>query len=214
MKKILSIGILLVTASCFAHKDQTWDSLAEFECAATNALADVSVLVSEDFGNSLVTYIANVTNHESQIEALFVLGERHLSSYNETMKIEDLRNALVVSSNVCELTSSDTNSWQSSQARLLLFTCLVQSTQMEQAYCVASEALAAAGARDIATDNIVSAALLKHNRAQDLSIRQAIVLAKALSAAMLKRKDEATNLATELPIRYHDMVIRLANSDD
>ena len=84
---------------------------------------------------------------------------------------------------------------------------------MSLAYMVASNALVEIGSLDVATDNPISGAILKRNRAADLSIRQALLLSKALSAAMLKRNAEAVSLSSPLPAKYQDMVIRALQSD-
>ena len=78
---------------------------------------------------------------------------------------------------------------------------------------VASNAFVKIGSMDIATGNPISAALLKRNRAADLSIRQAVLLSKALSAAMLKKNTEAASLAMLLPIKYQEMISRILNNN-
>ena len=72
----------------------------------------------------------------------------------------------------------------SQQGKLLVFTCLAQSDKMISAYNVASNALASMGTMNVTTDNFVSAAHLKRNQAEGLSIRQAVVLSKALSEVL------------------------------
>ena len=84
---------------------------------------------------------------------------------------------------------------------------------MISAYNVASNALASIGNMNVTTDNIISAAHLKRNQAEGLSIRQAVVLSKALSAAMLQKSSEATNLVSSLPPRYHEMISRILNTN-
>ena len=205
---VMSIGILCVVSKCDA-----WSSVADFECAATNALDHVPTLLSVEFGDELTNYIAMTSNLESRIAALIVSGERLLAKYNETMDNRQLSEAFSVASNVCELSSAETNSWYCWQARLFAFTCHAQNDEIAIAYSVASNAFESVSLSNITTSNIVSAALLKRNQAEGLSIRQAVVLAKALSAAMLKRNGEAVNLASLLPVKYQDMVMRVLNSD-
>ena len=212
--KILATRIGFVIVLCLGGESLAWDTPADFTCAATNALADDFVLVSTDFGNALTNFIAISTNHQSQLEARLVLGERYLARYNETMNGADLRNAFCVASNICDLTRMETNTWHCWQGQLLLFSCHARNNDTEGSYNVASNALATIGAQDIRSDNIVLTALSKRNKVQGLSVRQTIVLANALSAAMLKRRDEAEALALALPIRYRNMVIRLADSED
>ena len=87
------------------------------------------------------------------------------------------------------------------------------TSRVTLAYECASNAIEEVGMSDVMTSNIVSAALLRRNQTEDLSIRQSIVLSKALSAAMLKKIGEATSLASLLPVKYQDMIIRVLNSD-
>lgn len=212
--KNLSILAWLVVVLCIGSESLAWNSVADFESAATNALADVSILVSEDFGKELTNYIAAASNYEAKIAAQLVLGERHLASYNETLKESNLKDALGVASNVCSLTRTEESSWCRWHARLFLSTCLARNNQIERAYEVASNTVSCLGTQSVVTDNIVSVALLRYDRAQDLSIRQATVLANALFAAMLKKRCEATMLAQELPTRYREMVSRLVNGEE
>ena len=208
--------LCIMTGVFMAHLFLTchaWTNIADFECAATNALNHSSILVSKDFGNELTNYIATISNHESEMAARIVLGERYLTTYNETMDIQCLQDALSVATNVCALTDSETNSWYCWQSKLLVFTCHAQNNEMSFAYSVASNALDKIGISNIIATNIISHALLKHNQVEELSIRQSIVLSKALSAAMLKKNEEAINLASVLPLKYQNMVIRALNSD-
>ena len=207
--KTLAAGAWLAVALCFGGECSAWNSVADFECAATNALDDFNILISTDFGNELTNYIAVAKDHESQIAAQLVLGERYLASFNETLNEGCLRSALGVASNVWELTRTEVDAWYSWYARLSLSTCLAQNGQVEQAYDVISNAVSDMGTRCVATENIISAALLKRNKVQDLSIGKSITLAKALLAARLKKKDEATILASTLPEKYREMVNRL-----
>ncbi len=202
------IGVVLAAYECGA-----WNSVADFECSATNALEHVSVLVSEGFAAELTNYIATTSNHESQIAAQMVLSESFLAKYNETMDEQCLRDAMSIATNICALTNPETNAWYCWQSKLLVFACHAQSDEMVSAYNVASNALAALNSMDIVTSNSVSAAHLKRNHAEGLSIRQAIVLTKALSAAMLQKSSEATNLVSSLPLRYHNMISLILNGN-
>lgn len=212
--KIFTTYIVFVVVLCLGGKSLAWDTYADFVCAATNALSDDSVLVSTGFENALTNFIANSTNSQSQIEARLVLGERTLAIYNETQNGIDLKKAICMASNVCALTRMETNTWHCWQAQAFQFSCYVQNNDIEGAYNVASNALAAIGTQDIRSDNVVFMALLKRNKVQDLSVRQTMVLAKALSAARLKRRTEAETLALVLPTRYQNMVIRLADNEN
>ena len=120
----------------------------------------MSILVSEDFGKELTNYIAATSNYEAKIAAQLVLGERHLASYNETLKESNLKDALGVASNVCSLTRTEESSWYRWHARLFLSTCLARNNQIERACEVASNAVSCLGTQSIETDNIVSVALL------------------------------------------------------
>ena len=212
--KIFTTYIVFVVVLCFGGKSLAWDTYADFVCAATNALSDDSVLVSTGFENALTNFIAISTNSQSQIEARLVLGERTLAIYNETQNGIDLKKAFCMASNVCALTRMKTNTWHCWQAQAFQFSCCVQNNDIEGAYNVASNALAAIGTQDIRSDNVVFMALLKRNKVQDLSVRQTMVLAKALSAARLKRRTEAETLALVLPTRYQNMVMRLADNEN
>lgn len=210
--KIKSIAIY-IGILCAVFKGNAWNSVADFECAATNALEHIPTLLSVEFGDELTNYIAMTSDHESRVAALIVSGERLLANYNETMDSRQLSEAFSVASNVCALTGVETNAWYCWQAKLFAFTCHAQNDEMAIAYSVASNAFEEVGLSNVTTSNIISTALLKRNQAEGLSIRQAVVLAKALSAAMLKKDGEATNLAALLPMKYQDMVMRALNSD-
>lgn len=205
---VICLGIVGVVVKCNA-----WNCVADFECAATNALEHTPTLVSAEFRDKLTNYIATTSNRESQIAARIVLGERLLAKYNETMNASLLSEAVSAASNLCALTSVETNAWYCWQAKLLLFACHAQNDEITLAYECASNAIEEVGMSDVMTSNIVSAALLRRNQTEDLSIRQSIVLSKALSAAMLKKIGEATSLASLLPVKYQDMIIRVLNSD-
>ena len=181
----------------------------DFRVMATNALENTPILVSETFGMDLTNYIATVTNRESLIMAKMVLCERFLAKHYETMEEQYLNAALSVASNVCSLTIFETNTWYHCQARLLMVSCYSQSDNLAIAYKVASDTLSAIGTLDVSTDNPVSYALLKRNKVSDISIRNALVLSKALSAAMLKKRTEAINLGAYLPKKYQDMITRV-----
>ena len=206
MKKYLLFIVVVIVNHVLADQ---WDSYAEFEVDATNALENTSILVSETFGMDLANYIATVTNRESLIMAKMVLCERFLAKHYETMEEQYLNAALSVASNVCSLTIFETNTWYHCQARLLMVSCYSQSDNLAIAYKVASDTLSAIGTLDVSTDNPVSYALLKRNKVSDISIRNALVLSKALSAAMLKKRTEAINLGVYLPKKYQDMITRV-----
>ena len=210
--KITVTGVMLGVV-CIVNECKAWENVANFECAATNALEHVPILVSAEFRNELTNYIATASNLESQIAARMVLCEGLLADYNETMDSSFLTKALSVATNICALTSVETNAWYCWYSKLLVFTCHAQDDDMSLAYLVASNALVKIGSLEVATDNPISAALLKRNRAADLSIRQALMLSKALAAAMLKKNTEAIGLAASLPAKYQDMVIRTLQSD-
>ena len=90
-----------------------------------------------------------------------------------------------------------------------MVSCYSQSDNLAIAYKVASDTLSAIGTLDVSTDNPVSYALLKRNKVSDISIRNALVLSKALAAAMLKKRTEAINLGVYLPKKYQDMITRV-----
>ena len=208
----MKIGVILGIV-CIVNESNAWNNVTEFESAATNALEHVPILVSTEFRNELTNYIATASNLESQIAARMVLGEGLLADYNETMDSSFLSKALSVATNICALTSTETNAWYCWHSKLLVFACHAQNDDMSLAYAVASNALAKIGSLNVTTDNPISAALLKRNRAEDLSIRQALVLSKALAAAVLKKNTEAIGLSSMLPAKYQDMVIRTLQSD-
>ena len=210
--KITVTGVILGIV-CIVNECMAWNNIAEFECAATNALEHVPILVSAEFRSELTNYIATTSSLESQIAARMVLGEGLLADYNETMDSGFLSQALSVATNTCALTSTETNTWYYWHSKLLVFACHAQNDDMSLAYMVASNALVKIGSLNVTTDNPISAAILKRNRAEDLSIRQALVLSKALAAAMLKKNAEAVGLSSELPAKYQDMVIRTLQSD-
>lgn len=205
--------ICVIGAVCATNECKAWNSVADFECSSTNALDHVSILVSEGFRVALTNYVATTLDHESQIAAQIVLGESFLANYNETMDEQNLTKAMSIATNICALTHSETNAWYCWQSKLLVFTCLAQSDEINSAYNVVSNALASMGTMNVMTDNCVSAAHLKRNQAEGLSIRQAVVLSKALSAAMLQKCSEATNLVSSLPPKYHEMVSRIINNN-
>ena len=210
--KTVVTGVILGIV-CTVNECKAWNNAVEFECAATNALDHVPILVSAEFRNELTNYIVTASNHESQISARMVFGEGLLADYNETMDGNFLSRAISVATNICALTSAETNAWYCWHSQLLVFACHAQNDDMSLAYEVASNALVKIGSLDVTTDNPISAALLKRNRAEDLSIRQVLVLSKALAAAMLKKNAEAVSLASSLPSRYQDMVIRALQCD-
>ena len=210
----MKLGYLCVIgAICATNVCKAWNSVADFECDSTNALDHVSILVSEEFRAALTNYVATPLDHESQVAAQIVLGESFLANYNETMDEQNLTEAMSIATNICALTHSETNSWYCWQSKLLVFACLAQSDDMLSAYNVASNALASMGPMNVTTSNRVSAALLKRNQAEGLSIRQSVVLSKALSAAMLQKCSEATNLVLTLPPIYHEMVNIIINNN-
>lgn len=209
----ITIAGLILGVGCTVNECKAWSNVVDFECAATNALEHVSILASTEFKDELTNYMATAANHESRIAAELLLGEALLAEYNETMDDRVLSNALSVATNICALTSVDTNAWYCWHSKLLVFACHAQNDEMLLAYTVASNALAAMGSLDVVTDNPISLSLLKRNRATDLSIRQTVLLAKALAAAMLKRNAEAVGLSASLPTKYRDMVIRALHSD-
>ena len=204
----IHIGIICISTGCGA-----WNNATDFECAVTNALEHTPILVSVGFRDSLTNYIETASDHESRIAARIVLGESFLADYNETMDERCLTDAMSVATNVCELTCAETNTWYCWQSKLLVFACHAQKDDMISAYNVASNALATIGTINAITDSPIAAAQLKRNQAEGLSVQQAIMLSKALSAAMLQKDIEATNLVSSLPIRYHDMVGRILNGD-
>ena len=204
---------VILGISCAMNECKAWNNIAEFECAATNALECVPILVSAEFRNELTNYIETASNLEAQVAACLVLCEGLLADYNETMDSSCLDRALSAASNICVLTSTETNAWYCWHSKLLVFACHAQNDNMSLAYNVASNALVEIGSLDIATSNVISVALLKRNRAADLSIRQSLVLSKALAAAMLKKNAEAISLSSALPAKYQDMVIRALQSD-
>ena len=106
----MKIGVILGIV-CIVNECKAWNNVAEFECAATNALEHVSTLVSAEFRNELTNYIATTSSLESQIAARMVLGEGLLADYNETMDSGFLSQALSVATNTCALTSTETNTW-------------------------------------------------------------------------------------------------------
>ena len=204
---------LILSVVCAVNECKAWNNVADFELAATNALEHVPILVSTEFKDELTNYMATAVNHESRIAAELVLGETLLAEYNETMDSRVLSKALSVATNICTITSTETNAWYCWQSKLLVFTCHAQNDDMSLAYMVASNALDAIGSLDVVTDNPISSAILRRNRAADLSVRQAVLLAKALAAAMLKKEAEVVGLSSSLPTKYQDMVIRVLHSD-
>ena len=209
INKICFLLLLLFTA----RNGLAWDSVESFESAATNALDNVSVLVGNDFGYALTNYIASTADHESKMASLIVLGERELALYNETMDEQHLNDAWTIATNVCSLTQAETNSWYCWQANLLEFACHAQNNEMQLAYAVSSNACSTAGSCTFVSSNIVSSALLKRNKISDLSLGQSLLLSKALSAAMIGRKNEATAIALSLPLKYQQMVSRAADDN-
>ena len=191
-----------------------WNSVESFESAATNALNNVQILVGADFGCELTNYIAATTDHASKMSALMVLGERYLATYNETMDERNLRNAWVIATNVCSLTSAETNMWYCWQAQLLKFACHAQNNEIQLAYDVSSNACSQVGSHDFSSSNLVSVALLKRNKTPDLSVGQALMLSHSLAAVLIGRKIEAENIASTLPLKYQAMVDRAAADDN
>ena len=209
----IATTIVILGIVCTVNDCKSWNNVVEFECAVTNALDHVPVLVSPEFRNELTNYIETASNLESRMAARIVLGEGLLADYNETMDSSFLSKALSLATNICALSSTETNAWYCWHSQLLVFACHAQNDDMPLAYVVASNALVKIGSLDVKTDNPISFALLKRNRAEDLSIRQALVLSKALAAAMLKKNAEAVSLSSSLPAKYQDMVIRVLEND-
>lgn len=209
MKRMLSVILIGLGLEAVA-----WNSTADFECASTNALENTDILVSDTFGTELTNFVATVTNCETEIEAKLVLCERLLACYTETLNVSDMHNALYAASNLCNTTYQATNMWYCWQSQILLFKCLAQNNNVEQAYNVASNAIVRLGSRNITSDNLISLALLSRNKAKDLTISQSVVLAGAMSAAMLKRNEDAGRLSLGLPQKYREIVLRLLSSDD
>lgn len=207
--KLGFLGVLVL----FAVRGSAWEAKEDFELAAVNALDCPTILVSASFTNELIQYMNSTDDHETKVSSKLVLGESLLANYDETMDSSCLDSALSVASNVWVQTVSETNRWYHWQSRLLLFSVFAQENEMGMAYAVASNALDGVQSVNVTSTNLVFAALLRHNRAEGLSLLEAIRLAKSLAAVAVGKREEACRLAESLPTEYRNMIYRAQGNE-
>ncbi|MBR4653567.1 MAG: hypothetical protein IKO72_09420 [Kiritimatiellae bacterium] len=195
-------GRIFVVACVFVACGPSNASM-EFDIAVTNALNQKSCLVSDGFTNYMWQCANQNTNAELSLSAHVLLGVSQLEMFDATMKSANLGAAFQSVSNALSSSALTTNQWQYWHLAILHIACLNTANNTHDAYLVASnawDAIHSIGFVD--STNVVSRALLKyHGVGTDVTIRSAIALNKALSAAAVGKQDESNALKVYLPDR-------------
>ena len=176
---------------------------SDFENVVTNALWHKEYLASDAFTN-YVCQCANQSNDVNlALSANLILAVSRFEKFEQTMDDAFLASSLHSVSNVLTSGALTTDMWQYWHARMMEITCLGTYDNLQGAYHVASnswDAIQASGFVD--STNIVSRALLRYYRiGDDVTIKAAIALSKALAADMIGRHSEANAMKQSLPER-------------
>ena len=181
-----------------------------FEAAVTNALTNKSCLVDDRFTNYIHQCASQSTNAEMALTANVVLGISRLEMFDQTPDAPILDMAFQSVSNALSSAVLVPDRWQYWHMQILHVSCMNTANDVQGAYRIASNAwdiVQSSGFQG--STNVVSQALMRYyGIGGDVSIKAAIALYKALSAAAVGKHEETHALKSYLPERLKQRMER------